>query len=171
MAHPDELAVWHGQYVMERGNYELAQDYFRKALDSNAQNAEAYHGIAESALALQQWSAAVSAFQQALRNSDMHLLTAYDGLGNAYSALGQDDQAIYAFQQAIQVAKAAPSGDIYGNVDLRTQADAQIGLGLLLVKQRQCELAISFLQEGQRLMPDDTRASAGLQACERIQVF
>ncbi|HLY24727.1 MAG TPA: hypothetical protein VKQ72_00215 [Aggregatilineales bacterium] len=171
LAYPDELAVWHGQYVMARGNNDLAQDFFRQALDANSHDADAYQGFAETSLALQQWSAAVIAFQQALQNADMHLLSVYDGLGNAHFALGHYDQASYAFQQAIQTAQNAAPGDLFGNNDPHIQADAEIGLGLVLLKQHQCGVAQSFLQEGLRLAPGDSRAQASIQACAQEQVF
>lgn len=117
-----------GQFVKEHGgNPEIQARYYRRAIETYPNHAEAHHALAELYLFQKQSDNAIAACRQAIQSrSDFAL--AYKTLGNAFVAKQNYDAAFRAYAQAIthQPNFAEVYSNIAGVYFLQNQLDNAI---------------------------------------------
>jgi tetratricopeptide (TPR) repeat protein len=92
-----------GTLFAEMGNDEMAEEYFKKAVDAAPDNAAALFEIGNYSLQRKEFVRAVDYFTRALKESDYSLKAGiYNSRGIASAALGSKDKAITNFHQAIK---------------------------------------------------------------------
>lgn len=101
-----------GMRHYEAAQYAEAATAFKRVIDKDHKNAEAYYQLANSYFLMYQNKDAVKAYQRAVELKPDHYL-AYNNLGTAYHRLREFKQAINAYESALKI-KADYSSAILG---------------------------------------------------------
>jgi tetratricopeptide (TPR) repeat protein len=122
--------------------------------------ADAFFDLAESLFWQGDWHEAIAAYEKALDLGYRKPFMAYKGMGWAYFALGLYQDARLNFELASR-SVLDPVGDA---VHL---ADAQTGLGWILLSENRCEEAVPLFERALRLAPGLSHAQQGLDSCRQ----
>jgi tetratricopeptide (TPR) repeat protein len=179
-ANDSDLHFLLGQAYNQNGRLEEAAEEFRKVLELNPESAAAHHNLGVTYYQLQDLQSAVSEFETALGIDPDDADTRYQ-LGATYLTLALSgssstaafdpellDQAMEQFNAALELREGMP--------------EALVGLGNILIQQKDYDAAIEALQQAIASVPDSREAYYGLasayaqsgnidQACEAFKHF
>jgi tetratricopeptide (TPR) repeat protein len=133
----------------EAGRFTEAVTFFKKVLEVNPKDAEAYYSIGEC-YALEDNEKAIEAYQQAIKIDPKHA-AAYWGLGLCYGAMKHYQESIDSYRQAIKID--------------HHNADTHLGLGDSYVAIEHYEEAIESYNQAALIEPNDSEISQRLGDC------
>jgi TonB family protein len=116
-----------GMKFYEAAQYAEAATAFKRVIDKDHNNAEAYFQLGNSYFLMLRNKDAVKAYQRTIELKPDHLL-AYNNMGTAYHRLAQFKDAIRAYEEAVRI-----------NPDY---ADAVFGLGVAYLELRNTDAAL-----------------------------
>ncbi|MDR0537852.1 MAG: TonB family protein [Tannerellaceae bacterium] len=138
-----------GEAYYNRGNYRLAANAFKLAVEADPSDAEAYFSMGNTYRRQGSYSQAVSAYRKAIQAAPT-FARAYNNLGDAY-----DDQAMYA--QAITAYRKA--------ISLKPDfVEAYCNLGSIYDERGDYTEAISLFEQALKIDPNYAYAKYGLFA-------
>ncbi len=156
---PELVYVWHGDRNYTMRNYTEAVASYTHALEINTDSGAAHLGLGQSLLALQDFPAAISAFEMALATSEAIQPKALVGIGWAQLHLDNLEASRQAFDQALYYLANEPRHDP------TMIADAYAGIGTLMVRQQECEIAQAYFQYARNLDPRTVDFTRQIQPC------
>ena len=83
-----------------RGEYKEALNYFQEAVETSPEDTEAWFGLGNCYIGLEQPAEAIAAYRQVIR-TDPDNANAYYNLGHYYRQLGRYEEAVTTFQDAL----------------------------------------------------------------------
>ena len=112
-----------------RGEFKEALNYFQEAVETSPDDTEAWFGLGNCYIGLEQPAEAIEAYQQVIR-TDPGNANAYYNLGHYYRQLGRYEEAVATFQDALAAnPKHLPSrfemGETLGQIG-RTEEEKQV---------------------------------------------
>jgi tetratricopeptide (TPR) repeat protein/SAM-dependent methyltransferase len=166
-----------GSQLQALGQFEQADELFRRALQFDPNCAAAYFGFGYGLLINEKHEEAASYYEQGLLIDDTDA-TAWNNLGSAYTALEKYEEAIACYESALQIDAANAKahfnlGNVYKDIGQPSEAsacyrralyvepelaEAHINLGVVLQQQGRLEEALASHDRAVELRPDDAEA-------------
>ena len=117
-----------------RGEFKEALNYFQEAVETSPDDTEAWFGLGNCYIGLEQPAEAIAAYQQVIR-TDPANANAYYNLGHDYRQLGRYEEAVATFQDALAAnPKHLPSrfemGETLGQIG-RTEEEKQVYIDII----------------------------------------
>ncbi len=160
-----------------RGEFKEALNYFQEAVEASPDDAEAWFGLGNCYIGLEQPADAIDAYQQVIR-TDPGNANAHYNLGHYFRQLGRYEEAVATFQDALaanpkhlparlemgetlgQMGRPKEEKDVYKDIIAQapTFFPAYFRLGLVCNRLGLYEEAIAAQQEVLRLKPDFAQA-------------
>lgn len=100
--------------ALKANQYKVANSYFRKALITDPDNAEAYTDLGILYNQLKEYDQAIMFFQQALRHKEDNKELIYNNIGMIYAKTAQHEKALQMFEKALTA--GVRSVAIYRNI-------------------------------------------------------
>jgi protein O-GlcNAc transferase len=143
-----------GQIYLSRGQREKAAVSFRSGVDIRPDRAEAHYNLAVVLQELEQYDAAVAAYENAIANDPVYVF-AYNNLGALHNVMGNPKEAIMHLQSAI---KLKPD-----------YADAYNNLGNAFRDLGNKDTAVAYYNQTIQLQPDHAKAHRNLGIIKHSQ--
>lgn len=175
------------QAALSEGQYELARQYFEKALGVRPDHADAHYGLATVYFLTNNLEASAHHFREATR-WDPSKAGAYINLGAVYNRLDKHEDAIAALRRGISLDHNRAEGYynlglVYrklGQLDMAIQAyreatrvnprmaDAHYNIANIYLERGQAKLAATHYQQALEVRPNWEKAHRGLEHAEQI---
>jgi tetratricopeptide (TPR) repeat protein/SAM-dependent methyltransferase len=166
-----------GSQLQAVGQFDNANELFRRALEVDPDCAAAYFGFGYGLLVNEKHEEAAAHYEQGLLIDDTDA-TAWNNLGSAYTALEKYEEAIACYESALQIDAANAKahfnlGNVYKDIGQPSEAsacyrralyvepelaEAHINLGVVLQQQGRLEEALASHDRAVELLPDDAEA-------------